>query len=322
MKKLAVVLICLMMVLSLFSCRTSDQKDEDPVNTPTDPSPASNDVALQMYEAAIRDEICVFDERLGETKLKSLRFPSNNKMLAEYKLLTKAILDMDQDGINEYVIKSPNNDHIILHYYNGKVYSYCFDIGDFCNLRTDGTFYWNDFSAEGNWEGGLNKIIFDGATLNIKSICGLKYFENSVVNYYESDYYEHYINGEAVTRSEYLDFYTRKTSMTFTPFEPTCSYPITAEQAWNLANAYWNNADGSNEGAVGTLVVYKVVLLDTPNSDTNDYRIALQAEFFSNHDIRKDYNPPKEIRLYEQLLVNAFTGEVREYVEPEVDGKG
>lgn len=94
-----------------------------------------------------------------------------------------------------------------------------------------------------------------------------------------------------------------------------------AEQAWNLSNEYWNHADGSHDGAAGTLVVYKVVLLDAPNADTDEYRIGLQAEFFSNHDIRKDCNPPNEIRLYEQLLVNAFTGEVREYTEPEADGK-
>ena len=31
---------------------------------------------MEMYEAALNDEICIFDERLGETNLKSL--PSND----------------------------------------------------------------------------------------------------------------------------------------------------------------------------------------------------------------------------------------------------
>ena len=33
---------------------------------------------MEMYEAALTDEICIFDERLGETNLKSLRLPSND----------------------------------------------------------------------------------------------------------------------------------------------------------------------------------------------------------------------------------------------------
>lgn len=345
MKKTVAFFMCLMMLLSLFSCRikdqkgegsittndqkeeenvlTNDQKDEEnntpndqigeePV-TPNDTPNLLNDVAMQMYEAAIHDEICVIDEHLGEIKLKNLRFPSNDTRLEECKLLTKAISDMDQDGFNEYVIKSPDNEHIILHYNNGKVYSYCLDISDSYYLNTDGTFYWSVSSADGAWEGGLNQIIFEGETLNIKSIYSLKYSEKSTINYYESDYYEYYINGEAVTTSEYFDFDIYRTNMTFTPFELTCSYPVTAEQAWKSANAYWNNLNGVEDGGAGTRGVYKVVLLDTPNSDTNYYRIALQVEFSSNFDMRQFYNPPYETRLYKQLFVNAFTGEVREY---------
>ena len=99
----------------------------------------TNIIAMQMYEAAINDEICVFDEHLGETTLKSLRFPSNNARLDECKLHMKAILDVDRDGINEYVIQSPNQEYIILRYYNGKVYSYWLDVCDIYNFKTDGT---------------------------------------------------------------------------------------------------------------------------------------------------------------------------------------
>ena len=331
MKKYIAFLLCIIIITSLVSCNSNKEQnntqtpnstltgdnilEESGKNDNLTSQPSENDIAMQMYEAAIKDEICVFDEHLGEIKLKACRFPSDNTRLDECKLLTKAILDLDQDGVNEYVIQSPNNEHIILHYYDGKVYSYCFDSSHFCNLSTDGTFYWHDSPVTGNWEGGLNKIIFEGETLNIRSIWSLKYSEKSATSYYETDNYEYYIDGNAVTIDDYLDYYNRnyKTRMTFTPFEPTCSYPITAEQAWDLANTYWNNVDGSREGAAGTLFVNKVVLLDTPSADTNDYCIALQAEWFSNFDIRKDCNPPREIRVYKELLVNAFTGEVTEY---------
>lgn len=313
MKKIVAVFVCLMMVLSLFSCRTNDRNDEETVTTNDIPT-SLNDIAIQMYEAAICDEICVIDEYLGEIKLKSCRIPSDNTRLDECKLLTKAILDLDGDGVDEYVIKASDHDHIVLHYYNGKVYSYGFYIN---RLNADGTFYWSDASVAGDWQGGLDKIIFEGETLTTKNIYRIEYPEQSVINYYETEGYEFYINGEAVTESEFFDFDRYRTNMVFTPFEWSSSYPITAEQAWNLANAYWNNIDGSREGAAGTLVVYKVVLFDVPITNTDHYHIALQAEIFSNFDIRRDCNLPNEIRLYEQLLVNAFTGECREYIETE-----
>ncbi len=124
MKKYIAFLLCLIVVLSLFSCKSNQDQDTLPPNENTDSSRAVEDdstneiskaeIAMQMFEAAINDEICVFDERLGEIKLKSLRFPSNNTKLDECKLLTKAMLDVDQDGVNEYVIQSLDHEYIIL----------------------------------------------------------------------------------------------------------------------------------------------------------------------------------------------------------------
>ena len=274
------------------------------------------EIAMEMYEAAINDKICVNDEHLGEIKLKACRFPSNNARIDECKLLTKAILDLDQDGVNEYVIKSPDNDCIVLHYYDDKVYSYGFGISNFYNLNTDGTFYWKDSSVAGNCEVGLNKIIFEGETLTIKNIYSIQYLTA------ETDAY--YMGGESVTRDEFLSYYNYnpKTRMSFSPFELTCSYPITANQAWNLANTYWNNIDCRSEGALGTTIIHKVVLLDTPDSDTNYYRIAWQLEYASHSYDGWESNSPYEIKIYKQLFVNASTGKIREYVKTEVDGKG
>ena len=331
MKKLVAFLLCLIMILSLFSCMSNENQNDLSSNENTSlsdvnddstnddnitSSVSENEKAMQMYEAAINDKICVIDEHLGEIKLKACRFPSNNARIDECKLLTKAILDLDQDGVNEYVIKSPNNDCIVLHYYDDKVYSYGFGISNFYNLNTDGTFYWKDSSVAGNCEVGLNKIIFEGERLTIKNIYSIQYLTVEIDSYY--------MDGEAVTRDEFLSYYnhTPKTRMSFSPFELTCSYPITAEQAWNLANTYWNNTDCRSEGALGTTIIHKVVLLDTPDSDTNYYHIALQLEYSSHAYYGWESNSPHEIRIYKQLLVNASTGEIREYVETEVDGKG
>ena len=84
--------------------------------------------------------------------------------------LKKASIDIDQDGINEYVIQSPDYEHIILRCYHNKVYSYRLDGCDYYKLNTDGTFYWCVFLEEPARMCGLNKIVFDGDTLNIKSI--------------------------------------------------------------------------------------------------------------------------------------------------------
>lgn len=319
MKKFVAGLLCFLIPLSLFSCNVEKANDnnintiDDNKNTTAVTSLGDADtlssnktqaeIAMKMYEAAINDEICIYDERLGEIELKSLCFTSNNTSLAECKLLTSAMLDVDQDGVNEYVIQSPDYECIILRYHNGKVYSYRLDTADFYNFNTDGTFYWYDSSEEGEWECGLNKIAFDGETLNIKSIYSLQYSKNPTK-------YEYFVEGEAVTDSEYYRNHTHKEEMKFSQFELTCSYPITAEQAWNLANAYWDHQNGHTDAGAGTVVTAKIVLIDTPNSDTNEYRVALQWEFTSNVREGGECMPPYDIQLKDQILVNAFTREI------------
>lgn len=314
MKKFVAVLLCLIIIISLFSCNVKNANDTDlsdnnatGTNTPIPPDDnTESEIAMEMYEAAINGEICVFDEHLGEIKLKDCRFPSNNTELDECKLLTKAILDLDQDDVSEYVIKSPNNEHIILRYYNGKVYSYWLDTGDFYYFNTDGSFHWYDSSEAEGWECGLNKIIFDGETLNEKSIYSLKFSENPAK-------YEYFVEGKAVTGDEFDSYRNniRYERMKFSQFERTHFYPITAEQAWNLANAYWDNQDGRAECSAGTIWTARIVLIDTPNSDTNDYRFAFQVEWSSNGGGEADEcMPPHHINVHDQILVNAFTGEI------------
>ncbi len=180
------------------------------------------------------------------------------------------------------------------------------DTGDFYNFNTDGSFHWYNSSEAEEWACGLNKIIFDGETLNEKSICRLKFSKKTTK-------YEYFVEGEAVTEDEYDTYRNniRYERMKFSQFELTHFYPITAEKACNLANAYWDNQDGRTDVAAGTVFTARIVLIDTPNFETNYYRVAFHVESTSNGAGEGDEcKPPHHINSHDQILVNAFTGEI------------
>ncbi len=329
MKKIVTLLLCLIVALSLFSCN-SDQNQENLL--PNDKTASSDMVegedtndnttiqiseaerAMEMYEAAIKGEICVFDELLDEIKLEDCCFPSNDLRLGECEILSKAILDMDQDGINEYVIQSEAKDHIVLHYYDGKVYSYCFDSSSFYNLNTDGSFYWIGSSDDSR---GLNQISFDGSSLSIKEIYKIIY---PLHEYYEGN--EFYMDGEQITYEEFSDYCgcNHKTGVIFSPLDTSCEYPISSEEAYEIASKYWD-FKGENEGALGTVILSKIVILEKPNGDTLSYRIGLQVEYYRNHISGGWYSmPPRQVSSYRELLIDAITGEcLEEEINPQFD---
>lgn len=337
MKKIVVFLMCLIMILSLFSCKSSEAQDDlssndhsgstDLNNDSTKDhitSPSEAEIAMKMYEASINDEICVVDEHLGEIKLKDCRFPSDHLRLAECDILNKAILDMDGDGINEYIIQSETKDHIVLHYDHGKVYSYCFDSKNFYNLNTDGSFYWIDSYETDNCTRGCNQIVFDGSSFRIKEIYRIK--QTSPYDYGDHDH-EYYVDGKQITREEFLDDYDSnyrsKTRATFSPLDISCEYPISSEKAYELASNYWGFESGTEDGAAGTLYTLKIVILEKPNSDTQSYRIGYQCEGYTTHVIDSCYaQPPKSVTIHKELFVDAITGECREYIDAEPDEKG
>ena len=302
MKKIVSFLLCIIITAPLIACDFEKEQNNTDENILKE-----NNIAMQMYESAIGNEICVFDEHLGEINLKDLRFQKSNARLDECKLLKKAISDIDRDGINEYIIQSPDQEYIILRHHNSKVYSYCLDSCDHYKFNTDGTFYWCNSPKSSETECGLNKIIFDGETLKINSVYSLEYFTNPTR-------YEYYVGGKAVTENEYYAYRNgnlHKEQIKFSQFELTCSYPITAEQAWGLANAYWDNQDGCTEGAAGTTFIAKVALTDTPNSESKYYRAAFQVESYSGGGLEGyECMPPHTIREIDQILINAFTGEI------------
>jgi len=329
MKKYIFFLLCLIVVSSLFSCKSNQNQDALPPNDHTDSSDiveddSTNDIpeaekAMEMYEAAIKGEICVFDEHLGEVKLEDCRFPSDHLRLGECEILSKAILDMDGDGINEYVIQSETKDHIVLHYYNGKVYSYCFDNRNFYNLNTDGSFYWSDSYESENWSRGLNQIAFNGSTFSIKEIYRIKHSRPH--NFYED--LEFYVDGKQITSEEFSDYHQSRKAEIFSPLDISCEYPISSEKAYELASNHWGIESGMSEGTAGTQIVHRIVILEKPNSDTRSYRICWQMEGYRNHVPDIYYSlPPKSVVPHKELLVDAITGECREYIDTEDNPSG
>ena len=326
MKRYIALLLCLVMTISMFSCDVTEKNkgaesstapiEEQPEKDVTEGEETTDSTestqiteaerAMQMYEAAIRGEICVVDKEQGESKLEDCCFPSNDLPLGRCDILYKAILDMDGDGINEYVIKSPDHECIILRYYNDKVYSYWLDTVDFYNFNTNGSFHWYDSLEEDEWACGLSKLVFEGSTLNVKSVYSMKYSSNPTK-------YEYFIGGEAVTIDEYYTYradiwYER---VKFSQFELMPRYPITAQQAWNLANIYWDNQDGGQAASAGTIWTARIVLIEVPNSETDYYRFAFQVER-NTGGAQEGYEcmPPNDVQVMDQILVNAISGEV------------
>jgi hypothetical protein len=326
MKKYIAFLLCLIVVLSLFSCElngnsNSTDLNDDITNDNTTSKPTEADIAMEMYESAIKGEVCVFDERQGEIKLEDCLFPSNNLRLGECEILSKAILDMDGDGINEYVIQSEAKDHIVLHYYSGKVYAFCFDSSNFYNLNTDGSFYWIDSYESENCTRGSNQIAFDGSSFNIKEIYRIN--QTSPYDYGDGDH-EYYVGGKQITREEFIDYYNanhrNKRGVIFSSLDISCEYPISSEKACELASKYWGFENGMVEGAAGTTIVNRIVIVEKPNSDTLGYHICWQMEGYTNHVIDNWYSQPaRDVRTHKELFVDAITGECREYIYTEPD---
>lgn len=322
MKKLIAILLCLLTVFALFSCDFNEDvaSDETPTESKqnsksqssggggggatVDPKPTEAEIAMEMYEAAVNDEINVVTEDLGEMNFSACRFPTNDLRVDESIIYGNFILDMDQDGINEYIITSYAHDSILLHYYDGKVYSFAFKFEEFNNLTQDGSFSWNGpmigDSLFGVYDRGVKKLSFDGAAIKYEDIYKTVYDENETASYY--------IGEEEVTHEEMLEYLSTR-SYEFaevTPFEAPWYHVITEKEAVQIASDYWNIKIGDIDPDTG----YRFSILPK-YSTSNCYCIALSILVEESH-----------YSTIEMIEINAFTGEVitPNYGEP--DGKG
>ena len=336
MEKLVAVLLCLIMLMSLFSCdieNSNDNKDND-ITSNTDSNTSSeetdttpiqktqSEIAMEMYEQAIKGEIYVVDEQFGEISLNDCRFLTNNVTVGECKFINKAILDMDGDGINEYVIQAQDEaDHIVLHYYDGKVYSYSFGVTEFRHLNTNGTFYW--FSNSNYWVGGLSRLVFNGSSISIEKMYEVNIYEDE-----DKDAY--YIEGKPVTREEFgeqYDYYKYYSTdcivrKSFSPLEIDCSYPVSSERALEIASEYWEISDWDYDCATGKTIADRIVLSSKPNDENGYYRIIWKLEYYWHAYPCWEGQTPGYTSIYKEVTVDAYTGKCRTYTEPMPEGKG
>ena len=256
------------------------------------------EIAMEMYEAALNDEICVIDEHLGEIKLKACRFPSNNLRLDESIIDGKSVLDMNGDGINEYIINSSHFDSIMMYCYNDKVYVHAFTRSEFNNLKKDGSFYWNN-SNDDSYNHGSANLSFDGIEIKYNIIYATIYDENKNAKYY--------LNEKEVTHDIYKDFLKAQSSdfADTLPFYAPWYNAISEEQAIKIASEYWNVQSGDVDKETG----YRFAILPKTSNNEN-YRIALSLFVEETH-----------YSTIEMVEIDAFTGKI---IEPifEPDGKG
>ena len=314
MKKYIAFLLSLLIIFSLFSCELNEPHDDLSTNENSGSNDFNDnstngiseaDKAMEMYKAAINDEICVIDEHLGEIKLKACRFPNNNLKLEDSIVRGKAILDLDQDGISECIIEAYSHDSIVLHYYDGKVYSFALKFEDFNNLKIDGSFLWTGpctYSDKENsfiLDSGAKKLMFEGSKIKFDDIFKTVYDDNQTA--------KHYIGNKSVTYDEITEYKKEFTAdfVEYTPFDAPWYKVITEEEAIRIASEYWNIKSGDVDEATD----YRFELLPK-HSENSNYCIALSWLVEGTH-----------YSTLEMIEIDAFTGEI---IVPtyEPDGKG
>ena len=169
-----------------------------------------SEIAMEMYEAALKNEIKVYETDIEEySYLKDCKTPYNRIPLCELERMGYVYMDVDGDTINELVIDC--GDTLILRYYEGCVYVYPFTFRGINSLHTDGSYSWNDTGV--NFEYGENKLAFEGAKLKTKELW-------RIVNDGEPNA-EYYIDGKQVSDEEILKYFedNPKSKVEFLPLE-------------------------------------------------------------------------------------------------------
>ena len=197
--------------------------------------------AMQMYEAALKNEIRVCETDIEEWNyLKDCKTPYNRIPLCELGELERmgyVYIDIDGDLINELIIDC--GDTLILRYYEGTIYVYPFTFRQLYNLNTDGSYYWNHTGQD--FEYGEKQMYFEGAELKAKELY-------RIVNDGEPNA-EYYVEGKPVTQEELQKYIedNPKTQLVFSPLEVSWLNKISRVGAVLLAQEYWYPLGGEDK---------------------------------------------------------------------------
>lgn len=302
MKKLVAIFLCLLMILSLFSCTVNNSVASHEGTDTTPAAKSQNDVAMEMYEAVLKNEIKVYETDTEEYNyLADCKTPYERILLRDCENLRYAYTDIDGDSVNELVIDC--GDTLILRCYEEIIYLYSFTFRQLSRLNVDGSYSWN-YTGQ-NFEYGCNQIYFEGAELKIKELY-------RIVNDGEPDA-EYYIEDEQVTREELLNHINddRKSQLQFEQLEVSWQKKITSDEALQIASEYWKTEDGFIDYGAGSMWIHRIMILDYPSSAWGYYHIGLQTDHYVT-----DENGLKVLleSHIEYLFVGSVTGKCQNCV--------
>jgi hypothetical protein len=209
MKKFIAFVLCLIISATMVSCHNStnndDEQDHDSADTTEAPSrdQLENDemseqdkIAWQAYCEAIKNERAIYQYSVFSST--SSTPPSASYFIDDYgeniSLFKQAMIDMDQDGISELILKQSYTGHyIILHYDNDRVYYNRYLVpSNNSTIYTDGSFSWSNHSDIFGNEYGISRITYLNGKPKYQELCRV-----------ESAYNMYYVNGAPVTEEEY-----------------------------------------------------------------------------------------------------------------------
>ena len=149
----------------------------------------------QSYLRVIKNEkTFLFMDK--EMLIDSYKSPYLQKHLAQCDNVQYSVLDMDGDGKVEVLISSWAGDILVLHEENGIIHGVDFTFRSMCNVRTDGSYYWNTNQGDTY---GCSKLSFRNGICSAVELCRVELDDNDVANFF--------INGVKVTKDEYDSFF-------------------------------------------------------------------------------------------------------------------
>jgi hypothetical protein len=261
MKKTIAFLLCLFITVALISCNYNDGNNTDPsVDDPADTTLVSpddhtteqekdtaeqpfanesfqNQLALQAYGKAIRNEIPVYYTLLysdmpGETYFEMIR------RLEKGIPTGQTLIDMDKDGIKELIL-SYDHFFIFLCFKNDKVYGSDVKLDSMNTIYTDGSFSWSNYDDIFGYECGISRVSFVNGIKKVEELCRAE------------NHSKFFISGVRVTKDQYDNYLeeNEKIPVVFTDFDMTFLdgnelFDNNELKAIKIASEYWGIEDG------------------------------------------------------------------------------
>ena len=311
MKKILAFIVCIAMCFGVCSCARRSALVEEEVlpnhasneeNTDggqqggggkrpsaQDTVRSENELAEEAFKAVLRNErALIYPLYSGEM---TERYFSDLIWINHDGIPLQAFVDMDQDGVDELLIRHDyGGETALLHYENGMVYGYDFSNASMMTVYDDGSFGWDCYDDRLGWESGISKISFVEGRL--------KFFELAR----QEEYVNFYLNGVAVTEAEYREYVQGKELIKASFFALDLQL-LKEGDALAIASSYWGIEQGEFHPQTG----YRYRLSVKREGDL--YRVCLYWL------VQNCY--------YEHLgclWVDLETGEIT--IPPDQDGKG